>query len=330
MKIKYLIAVFVLLTAFSSCKDDDDVQLVPGERVAHTMRVKKITGYNEYWKDYTLQVTYVNNKVVDLERFSKTGRKMGGLEIKREQGKVYYRLKDYIPSVDADSIDRLNTRLKNLYGEGNYTLEDSIPLISTDILMLTVGTADGIVVSQQFTYYQPTKDFGTGAAFSPKYTAKYRESFVFEYGEGNTILTCRSLVDTFDPENSQSYARVGYKSVYGYTGRQLTNCSLFVAGDDYENNWRTLRNVGYSYSGQSLISVSGDGYMLQRNYTGGKLTSVTENGITTSYTMNDQSFCIRVEESNGRVMNIEYEEGDGDFEIFNRLDKGQMGFPVIL
>lgn len=330
MKIKYLIAVLVLLTAFSGCKDDDDARFVSGQRTPHTMRVKKITGYNEYWKDYTLQVSYVNNKVVDLERFSKTGRKMGGLEIRREQGKVYYRLKDYIPSVDADSIDRMNTRLKNQYGEGNYTLEDSIPLTPTDILMLTVGTVDGVVVSQQFTYYQPTTDFGTGAAFSPKYVAKNRESFVFEYGQDNTILTCRNLADTFDPENSQSYTRVGYKSVYQYAGKQLTGCSVFVAGDEYENNWRTLRSLGYSYSGQDLITISGEGYALQRNYAGGKLTSVTENGITTSYSMNDQGFCIRMEESNGRVMNIEYEEGDGDFEIFNRLDRSQMGFPVIL
>lgn len=330
MKMKYLIAVLIMLAGLCACHDDDDTQVIPGQRPAHAMRVKKISGYNEYWKEYTLEVTYANNKVVDIQRFSKTGRQMGGLGIQRSQGKVTYRLKDYVPAVDADSVARLDARLKGLYGAGNYTLEDSIPLTSTDLMILTVGTEEGVVISQQFTYYQPKSDFGTGGNFSPRYSIRNRESYVFEYGEGASIVTCRSLVDIYDPEDSQSYTRSGYKSEYGFSGQQLKECAVYEAGDQYEGNWKRLRNLIYTYSGQDLVSISGDGYSLQRNYTGGKLVSVVENGVTTSYTMNEQNFCTQVEDANGRVMHIEYEAGDGDFEIFNRLDMRQRGMPVIL
>ena len=83
------------------------------------MRVKEIVGYNSHWKDYTLKISYANDKIIDIERFNLNGRKVGGLEIRREQESVSYMLQDYIPAIDADSISRLDARLQKLYGKGD-------------------------------------------------------------------------------------------------------------------------------------------------------------------------------------------------------------------
>lgn len=327
MKMKYLIYTLVMLAGLWACSDDDN-NSVPGQRQPHTMRVKKITGYNEHWKEFALEISYVNNKVVAIDRYSKTGRQMGNLEIRRAPGKVTYTLRDYVPSIDADSIARLDQALTELYGAGHYTLEDSIPLTSTRILLLTLETTEGLVMSQQFTYFQPTTDFGTGSAFRPIYATKNREAFVYEYGDKSNIRTCRILEDVMDPENAQSYTRTGYKAEYDFVGDAVKGCVISQAGQ-YENNWNLLRNLTYNYAGNELVSITGDGYSLQRSNAGGKLT-IVENGVSASYTLNEQGLPVKIEEANGRVMNIEYEAGDGDFEIFTRMDRRQMGFPVIL
>lgn len=324
---RYLIYMFFLLAVLGACSDNNEKNITPGQRQPHAMRVKKITGYNEYWKEFTLEMSYVNNKVVAIDRFSKTGRQMGDLNIKREQGKIHYELRDYVPSIDADSIARLDQALQGLHGAGNYNLEDSIPLTSTRVMLLTLQTTEGVVMSQQFTYYQPTTDFGTGSAFRPVYSTKNREAFVYEYGDKGSVQTCRILEDVMDPENAQSYTRTGYKAEYEFAGDEVKGCAISQAGQ-YENNWNLLRNLTYNYAGNELVSITGDGYSLQRSNAGGKL-SVTENGVITNYTLNEQGLPVKIEEANGRVMNIEYEPGDGDFEIFTRIDRRQMGFPVI-
>lgn len=328
MKMKYLICIFVILAGLWACDDDDNNDNLPGQRQPHAMRVKKITGYNEHWKDYTLEISYVNNKVVDIKRFSKTGRQVGGLSIRRQSGKVYYELMDYVPAIDADSVLRLDQALQAIHGAGNYTLEDSVPLTSARLMLLTTQSNEGIVSSQQFTYYRPTTDFGTGADFRPSYNVERRETFVIEYGSGNQIQTCRVLEDWMDPDNYQNYTRTGYKLEYEFGGEQVRSCALYEAGQ-FENNWNRLRELTYNYSGNELVAIAGEGYSLQRNNAGGKLT-IVENGVTTSYTLNEWGLPVKAEESTGAVMNIEYESGDGDFEIFTRLDRRQMGFPVIL
>lgn len=328
MKIKYLIYIIVLLAGTTACSDNDEKNLIPGQREPHVMRVKKITGYNKHWKEFTLEMTYANNKLIAMNRFSKTGRQMGELSIRREQGKVYYEIRDYVPSIDADSIHRLDQKYENLYGAGNYHLDDSIPLTSTRILLLTLQTSDGVVMSQQFTYYQPTTDFGLGINFRPIYNTKSRETFVYEYGEHNQVQICRILSDVMDAEDTQNFTRNGYKMEYDIIRNEVKSCAVSQSGQ-YDNNWKLLRNLIYEYAGNELVSITGDGYSLQRNYNGNKLT-IVENGMTTSYTLNDYGLPVKIEEADGKIMNIEYEAGDGDFEIFTRMDRKQMGFPTIL
>ena len=62
-----------------------------------------------------------------MSRYDKNGRRKGGLSVTKEQGVITYAVNDYVYNVDADSIARLDLWLKEKYGTGNYSLEDSIP-----------------------------------------------------------------------------------------------------------------------------------------------------------------------------------------------------------
>lgn len=96
MKLRYLISMLILLIGIESCGDHDEEEVIYVQHQPHSMRVKKISGYNEFWKEFVLEVSYVNNKVIAVNRFNKTGRQMGDLNIRREQGKIYYELRDYV------------------------------------------------------------------------------------------------------------------------------------------------------------------------------------------------------------------------------------------
>lgn len=328
MRTRYLVSMLIGIAITCACQDNDDSGSID-LRPEHKMRVKEIVGYNSHWKDYTLKISYANDKIIDIERFNLNGRKVGGLEIRREQESVSYMLQDYIPAIDADSISRLDARLQKLYGKGNYSLEDSIPLTPTVLMMLTTESSDGIITAQQFTYYQSPTDFGTGVNFSPRYNIKNRESYVYEYDENNCILICRNLSDVFDGGNEQSYDRIAYKTDYNIVGSQVQKSLLFLAGSEYENNWNLQNEYVYTYSAGNLIGIVGDNYSLRCDYKNNYLSSITENDKVTFYTMNEQGYCIRIEEASGDYMDIEYENGSGDFNIFTRLDRPQQGFPII-
>ena len=328
MRTRYLVRMLIGIAITCACQDNDDSGSID-LRPEHKMRVKEIVGYNSHWKDYTLKISYANDKIIDIERFNLNGRKVGGLEIRREQESVSYMLQDYIPAIDADSIYRLDAHLQKLYGKGNYSLEDSIPLTSTVLMMLTTESSDGIITAQQFTYYQPKTDFGQGADFSTSYDAKNRESYIYEYGNDNSIIICRNLSDVFSEGNEDIYERESYKIEYAFNGQQVQNRILSVAGIDYEDNWNVLQELSYAYSAGRLIEIAGNNYSLQCVYNNEKLTSITENGETTLYTMNEQGYCTRIEYASGDYMDIKYENGSGDFNIFTRLDRPQQGYPII-
>lgn len=328
MEIRYLINVLIGMVVACACQDNDDSEIV-NPRPEHQMRVSEIAGYNSHWKDYTLKISYMNDKVTDVERFNAHGRKVGGLEIERNQESVYYYLYDYVPAIDSDSIARLDAHLAELYGEGTYSLEDSIPLTEATLMILMTEMEEGRISAQQFTYYQPKTDFGVGADFSPNYDAKSRESYIYEYGNDNSIIICRNLSDVFSEGNEDIYERESYKIEYAFNGQQVQNRILSVAGIDYEDNWNVLQELSYAYSAGRLIEIAGNNYSLQCVYNNEKLTSITENGETTLYTMNEQGYCTRIEYASGDYMDIKYENGSGDFNIFTRLDRPQQGYPII-
>ena len=261
--LRNMICLLLLTMGWVACNDDDD-NIEVGVRPINPVRVNEITGHNDHWGDYTLKIQYVNDKLENMSRYDKNGYRKGGLSVTKEQGVITYAVNDYVYNVDADSIARLDLWLKGKYGAGNYSLEDSIPVIARTLYKVDVTLDEESMVTQQvFSYYIPKTDFGLGDDFDNTYTLDYKETFIYEYGEGTSIVNVRSFYDTFAPDDAKNYeTRTLYKYEYVYDGKRIVTNRIYQVNNHSELSWDLLNERGYAYSGGSLISVKGDGYLL--------------------------------------------------------------------
>ena len=319
----------LLVVAWVSCNDDDDVKM--GKQIVNPVRVKEIVGHNEHWGDYTLKLAYENNKISTVERFDKNGRQKGELVITKEQGVMTYSLDDYVYKSDADAIADLDQELTLKYGAGNYSLEDSIPLVAKTIyeVALTLDE-ESMVTRQKISYFTPKKDFGVGEDFNNDFPLERVETYIYEYDEKGNVLNVRLFVDKYDPENARDYvSRELYKYEYEYHGGKIVANRIYTVDNRSEESWVLMEDRNYTYSGNNLVSVEGDGYLLERNYSDARTLSLNLNGENTSYVLNEYNFLIKSDNGKGEVMNVTYEPGNGNFYHMYRLDREQEGFPVI-
>lgn len=330
-RLRNMTCLLLLTVGWVACNDDDDNNVKVGVRPVNPVRVSEITGHNDHWGDYTLKIQYTNDKVAGMSRYDKDGYRKGGLSVTKEQGVTTYAVNDYVYNVDVDSIARLDTWLKGKYGVGNYSLEDSIPTIARTLYKVDVTLDEESTVTQQvFSYYIPKTEFGTGDDFDNTYTLDYKETFIYEYGEGISIVNSRSFHDTYAPDDAKNYVtRALYKYEYEYDGNRIVTNRIYRVNNHSEESWDLIDERAYAYSGNGLMSVKGDGYSLERIYSDARAFSLNLNGAATSYTLNEYGFLIKSDNGKGEVMNVTYEPGNGNFYHLYRLDREQEGFPVI-
>ena len=328
--LRNVICLLLLTMGWVACNDDDD-NIEVGVRPVNPVRVSEITGHNDHWGDYTLKIQYVNDKLENVSRYDKNGHRKGGLSVTKEQGVITYAVNDYVYNVDADSIARLDLSLKGKYGVGNYSLEDSIPVIARTLYKVDVTLDEESMVTQQvFSYYIPKTDFGLGDDFDNTNTLDYKETFIYEYGEGVSIVNVRSFYDTFAPDDAKNYeTRTLYKYEYLHDGKRIMKNRIYQVNNYSESSWDLINDRVYTYSGNNLVSVKGDGYSLDRNYSDARTLSLNLNEEITSYVLNEYNFLIKSDNGKGEVMNVTYEPGNGNFYHMYRLDREQEGFPVI-
>ena len=104
---------------------------------------------------------------------------------------------------------------------------------------------------------------------------------------------------------------------------------IYQVNNYSESSWDLINDRVYTYSGNNLVSVKGDGYSLDRNYSDARTLSLNLNEEITSYVLNEYNFLIKSDNGKGEVMNVTYEPGNGNFYHMYRLDREQEGFPVI-
>jgi len=329
-RLRNMTCLLLLAAGWVACNDDDDNMEV-GMRPVNPVRVCEITGHNDHWGDYVLKIQYVNGKLENMSRYDKNGRRKGGLSVTKEQGVTTYAVNDYVYNVDVDSISRLDLWLKEKYGVGNYSLEDSIPTIARTLYKVDVTLdGEGLVTQQVFSYYIPKTEFGTGDDFDNVYTLDYKETFIYEYGEGVSIVNSRSFYDMYAPDDAKDYVtRMLYKYEYEYDGKRIVTNRIYRVNNHSEESWDLIGERGYAYSGNALTSVRGDGYLLERHYSDDQKFSLNLNGEATSYMLNEYGFMVQSDNGQGKVMHVTYEPGNGNFYHLYRLDREQEGFPVI-
>ena len=107
----------------------------------------------------------------------------------------------------------------------------------------------------------------------------------------------------------------------------MTN-RIYTVNNQSEESWVLMEDRIYTYSGNNLVSVKGDGYSLEKNYSDTRTLSLNLNGETTSYALDEYGFLVKSDNGKGEVINVTYEPGNGNFYHLYRLDREQEGFPV--
>ena len=117
--------IYLLLGAvFFACSDSDDdvdVKVTPKNK----FRVKEITGKNSHWGEYVMNMVYYYETLDSVVVRDKENNKLAVMTSYDVDNGLKYSLEDYIPNIDADSIQKL-------YDKYGADAKDSIPLIGID------------------------------------------------------------------------------------------------------------------------------------------------------------------------------------------------------
>ena len=312
-----------VLFACSDSDDDVDVKVTPKNK----FRVKEITGKNSHWGEYVMNMVYYYETLDSVVVRDKENNKLAVMTSYDVDNGLKYSLEDYIPNIDADSI-------QNLYDKYGADAKDSIPLIGRELFALTNEYKHEELVAQTFVYNKAREDVGSGKDFNNKYLKNKRVRYIYEYDERGDLVICRVLEDAYKKEikDNEKFDRLVYKAVMEFSGSTVTSVALYQSdevygsGEDYKLN----DTYTFSYSGGLLTQVSGERLNLEYQYSGGQVTAIRYTDGERTYEYNSDGFLKRVDFGNGEYMEIKYEAGHGDFHLFTPLIENSFNLPSIL
>lgn len=311
------------LFACSDSDDDVDVKVTPKNK----FRVKEITGKNSHWGEYVMNMVYYYETLDSVVVRDKENNKLAVMTSYDVDNGLKYSLEDYIPNIDADSIQKL-------YDKYGADAKDSIPLIGRELFALTNEYKHEELVAQTFVYNKAREDVGSGKDFNNKYLKNKRVRYIYEYDERGDLVICRVLEDAYKKEikDNENFDRLVYKTVMEFIGSMVTSVALYQSdevygsGEDYKLN----DTYTFSYSGGLLTKVSGERLNLEYQYSGGQVTAIRYTNGERTYEYNSDGFLKRVDFGNGEYMEIKYEAGHGDFHLFTPLIENSFNIPNIL
>jgi lipoprotein len=312
-----------MLFACSDSDDDVDVKVTPKNK----FRVKEITGKNSHWGEYVMNMVYYYETLDSVVVRDKENNKLAVMTSYDVDNGLKYSLEDYIPNIDADSIQKL-------YDKYGADAKDSIPLIGRELFALTNEYKHEELVAQTFVYNKAREDVGSGKDFNNKYLKNKRVRYIYEYDERGDLVICRVLEDAYKKEikDNEKFDRLVYKAVMEFSGSTVTSVALYQSdevygsGEDYKLN----DTYTFSYSGGLLTKVSGERLNLEYQYSGGQVIAILYTDGERTYEYNSDGFLKRVDFGNGEYMEIKYEAGHGDFHLFTPLIENSFNLPSIL
>ena len=319
--------IYLLLGAgLLACNDsDDDVDIKVTSK--NKFRVKEIIGKNSHWGEYVMDMVYYNETFDSAVVHDKENNKLAVMTSYDVDNGLKYSLEDYIPNIDADSIQKL-------YDKYGADAKDSIPLIGRELFTLTNEYKHEELVAQTFVYNKARENVGGGKDFNNKYLKDRRVRYIYEYGERDDLIICRVLEDTYKKEikDNENFDRLVYKAVLDFDGNRITSVNLYQSdevygsGEDYKLN----DTYTFSYSDGLLVKVFGERLNVEYQYFGDKIIVIRYVDGEKNYEYNSDGFLKRVDFGNGEYMEIKYEAGHGDFHLFTPLIKKCFNLPSIL
>ncbi|MFR5657065.1 MAG: hypothetical protein ACLUDU_03285 [Butyricimonas faecihominis] len=318
--------IYLLLGAglFACSDSDDDVDVKVTPRINFSERDH---GKNSHWGEYVMNMVYYYETLDSVVVRDKENNKLAVMTSYDVDNGLKYSLEDYIPNIDADSIQKL-------YDKYGADAKDSIPLIGRELFALTNEYKHEELVAQTFVYNKAREDVGSGKDFNNKYLKNKRVRYIYEYDERGDLVICRVLEDAYKKEikDNENFDRLVYKTVMEFSGSMVTSVALYQSdevygsGEDYKLN----DTYTFSYSGGLLTKVSGERLNLEYQYSGGQVTAIRYTNGERTYEYNSDGFLKRVDFGNGEYMEIKYEAGHGDFHLFTPLIENSFNIPNIL
>lgn len=306
--------VLISCTKESEFKAPDTITYSPKK---NEYRAIEITGTNIHWGDFTLHLAYDKETLKSIVRINSQNDTVGRLSMTHEAqwNNDNYFFKDYIPSIDQDSIQRLDKQLKEKYGSGKYSLWDSIPKSSETIWNATIYYyTDGRIKKAVVKNYLPnTKSGKVGDDFDYKYILKNKISSTYEYNENSNIIIDRIMYDEYDPTDKDIYERSLYKTKALYDKNKVVSLLWFKA--EGGENFTEFNRYNYTYNENQLSAIEGANFSRQFTYNGNQVT-MTTNGFQTSYKLDEHGNVIEMSDAQGNIYKIKYEKGNGNMNIF--------------
>ncbi|MEG0795287.1 MAG: hypothetical protein RR397_02080 [Odoribacter sp.] len=295
----------------------------------NTHRAVKISGTSSYWGEFNLLINYSGDELDAAFHTNSVGDTVGRISVTRS-GSEYlkYAINDYIPNVDQDSINRLDAQLLAKHGAGNYHLWDSIPKVARAIQEIVLYPyADGRIKRQVTYTYKPQKSVGTtGVDFNNDYILVSRVAQTYEYDLKSNIIINRIMSDQMDPKDKDIYERSLYKDETQYKDDQIVGLVSYVAKGG--ESFTELGRYAFSYNGNQLATIEGNGLNRKFTYNGSNLT-INTNGQDVKYEFDGNGNVVKSDDGRGNVLQITYEAGNGNLSLFTPFSDIQKGIPYI-
>ena len=329
---KYILSLISCFLVLISCTKESEFEAPEGITYApkkNAYRAVKISGTNTHWGNFTLHIGYDKEEMNSLIRTNAQGDTVGGFGLMRSSGYLTYFIQDYVPMIDKDSIQRLDAKLTDKYGTGNYDLWDSIPKSAESIVEATIYLyTDGRIKKSNIKNYKPNeKNEAVGEEFAYSYILETTTASTYEYNANSNICVNRIMSDQHNPVDKELYERSLYKTEIGYDGNKITSLIWFTApsGENFIENNR----YDYTYSGNQVTAINGEGFTRKFTYNGKQVTMTTNNSETTTYELDSHGNVVKMNDGKGNVYQIEYESGNGNFSIFTFMSD-QMTNPFFI
>jgi YD repeat-containing protein len=331
-----MIAALLLLAGCGDGEDKSKPAPAPSYPIhKNAFRATQIDGHNDQWGDYTLLPEYNGEQLETVWRRDAAGDTVGVIRITRsDEWRIDdYFVDDYIPAISEDSIWRMDRDYTEMYGAGNYSLKDSIPMNSrTRVSCRTWYYTDSRIYQQEFMYYRPREDVGiSGYNFDNSYIPTHKVRYLYEYGSDGRITVARWGEYTYPDPNPDPSRLTVFDTRQGKYEVSYANGRAASVGEYHQQgggDFQLSASYTLSYSGERPASVTADGYTKSFAWSGNACT-VTENGRTWKYTFDADLNPTRIEAPDGNVTTVVYERGSGDFEVLTHFFDRVMGSPYI-
>lgn len=336
---KNIFYTLLVILVLGSCTKDFELEMYEAPSfppVPNSYRVTRVEGTNDLWGDFTLMMEYDGNSMLkSCYRINCDNDTVGEIYFRRSSSnglEYFLYVKDKVNTVDSEAIKEIDDNLKELLGEGNYSLSDNIPTaFQQPLLMSVLFLPDGRISRQKLQYFGPDESrFAVGEKFD--YTYKKIQDIVmnYEYNDYGQPIACRKFVTDYDLTDiyREKYTLALYKDEYAYNNDRLAEIVQKSVSDG--ENLTVYNRFTSQYQGDNLVKMASDsGLDITYNWSDGKLASIQDANGLCSYTWNDKGYVETISLPDGSNMRMYYEAGNGNFGWLSLLTGQIMGMPVI-